>query len=538
MLFAGTAAPAQAQVYELTAGASSLYDARGGSVQLYGASYQARFAAGYVDHAIFGVHFKGFVRGVVLGVGDDSIPFPLPTDLFNSTYLVTRGVSIERVRKQSRALFLAGATSQRFALPFFSGARAETPAGLVFYERQLRPTIRVLSQNMISARQTSIQSLQWTPSVNTTVGAGGGIGNNGHYAAASLSMDRSWTTLRAGYTFAGQQFGRIPVPGTSGAESEKENLLLRLQRARRAQVTFTRQNLLTQVTARSTAAGTLRARVDGVSGSISAAGSLQFHSSYFDSVSTRGGAPAWHGRGFTAGATGHLSTYLGLQVDVFENHAGPQVTRFAVGSLRERFGSKLTLSQTVTRAAAGTTVSYGGEIRGNLISVGVGSQMVFVPFAAPGRGGFQQALQFSVMLRLPHDASLNVSTVVDALGQTKYTAYGSAYAYGSVPDPAAHPHAAAPNVRFERFVVTGRVIDAEGDGVAGAAVQIGSDTVFTDSEGTFSSAQRRQAACLVAVLIDQFMFDGAYEVVRAPATAVADVADKATPLTIVVRRVR
>jgi hypothetical protein len=530
-------APALAQVYEITAGASSVYDARGGSLELFGANYQARIDVGYLDRPLFGVHLQGAVHGLVVGVGDENIPFPLPTDLFNSTYLVARGVSVERKRNASRAYLFAGATSQRFVLPFFHAARAETPAALFFYERQLTPALKVLSQNMVSSRQTSIQTLQWAPAPNTTIAAGGGVGNNGHYAASSISIDRAWLALRAGYTFAGQRFGRVPVPGASGAESEKDNVLLRLQRRGRAQLSVSRQNLLTQIDAVSTAPASLRARVNGISGSASTFAGIQVHVSIFDSLSGRVGAPPSHGSGVTLGATASVRSVLTMQADGFESQTGQHITRVQTGTLRERLTSKLTLSQTVTRTPGGTTVSYGGEVRGNLISLAVGSQMVFVPFSVSGRAGFQQVLQVAARIRLPHDASLNLSTSVDALGRTKLTAYGTAYAYGTVLDPAAHAHAPVAHVKFEKYVVTGRVVDVDGKPIEGAAIHVGQDVVFTDSDGVFSSSQRRRQPAVVAALLDQFMFGGKYEVVTAPAKADPEVAAKAQPISIVLRRV-
>jgi len=80
---------AVAQVYEITAGASSLYDARGGSVRLYGANYQARVDAGYQDRPLFGVHLQGMVHGFLVGVGDENIPFPLPGHVATISILLT-----------------------------------------------------------------------------------------------------------------------------------------------------------------------------------------------------------------------------------------------------------------------------------------------------------------------------------------------------------------------------------------------------------------------------------------------------------------
>jgi hypothetical protein len=67
---------------------------------------------------------------------------------------------------------------------------------------------------------------------------------------------------------------------------------------------------------------------------------------------------------------------------------------------------------------------------------------------------------------------------------------------------------------------------------------VGEDVVFTDSDGAFSSSQRRRQPAAVSVLLDQFMFDGKYEVLSAPAKADADVAATAKPISIVLRRVQ
>ena len=78
----------------------------------------------------------------------------------------------------------------------------------------------------------------------------------------------------------------------------------------------------------------------------------------------------------------------------------------------------------------------------------------------------------------------------------------------------------------------------DGKPVEGAAIRVGGDVVFTDSDGAFSSAQRRSQPVVVAVLLDQLMFDGNYEVVTAPAKAAPQIAPKAQPIAIVLRRVQ
>jgi hypothetical protein len=262
----GGAPAAWAQVYEVTAGASNLYGAQGGSLRLFASNYQARLDAGYVGgQPRFGFNVQGLFRGTMWGAGDQNIAFALPTDLFNTAHLVGRGLSAERKSSHSRAFVFAGATSKRFVLPFFDAGEADTPAAMLFYERQLRPSLRLLSQNMMSSRQTSIETLQWKPGETLVLAVGAGIGSNQPYAASSLKLDRHWISLRTSYTRAGRAFGRIPVTGSAGVESDRENIQINLRPVQKAQFRVSHQNLLTQSAAsRAGATASVRARVNGL----------------------------------------------------------------------------------------------------------------------------------------------------------------------------------------------------------------------------------------------------------------------------------
>ena len=532
------ATPAQAQVYQFSAGTSTLPVARGGSMQVFGSNYQGRFDVGYLDRPTLGVQFQGLFRGRIWGAGDQNIAFGLSTDPFNTAYLFARGVSVERTSKTSRLLLFAGATSRRFVLPFFSGASADTPAAIAFYERQIRPALRLMSQNMVSSRQTSIQTLQWKPAAGTVVAIGGGVGSNRHYAASSLTLDRPWLSLRTGYTVAGREFGRVPIASAPGVEGERENVLVRLHSAQRLQVSFSRQNLVMQSSLSRALPGSLvRARVNGVAAGAAVSGALQLRGSYFESTSDSRGVVR-RSQGTTMGATGRIGSLLEAQLDVFENRNEGLRNRFAVATIRERINRRFMFSQTVTRTIGGTTVSYGGQISSNLVSVGAESQVVFLPFAPSQRGGFRQSLQLTVRLRLPHDTSFNLNTYLNALGEVRYTAYGTGYAYGTALDPAGRPPSASARVRMSKYLVKGRVVDTNGGPVQGAALRIGEDVVFSDSDGNFTSRQSSTRQYPVSVLVDQFMFDGVYEPVSAPAAATAAVESRAQTFEVVLRRVR
>ena len=521
----------------MTAGGSNLYGAQGGSLQLFGSNYQARLDAGYLDHPRFGYDIQWRSPGTTWNLGDQNIAFALPTDLFNTAYLFGRGLSAERKTGNSRVFVFTGATSKRFVLPFLDAAQADRPASILFYERQVRPSLKFASQSMMASRQTSIETLQWTPAEALLLAAGAGIGSNQRYAASSLRFDRRWIALRAGYTRAGRAFERTPVAGAAGVESDRENILLNLHPVQSLQLSVSRQNLLMQSGVSHTgASASLRARVNGLSAAVAGPAGFQLHASYFDSLSIESGQRR---QGTTLGVMSRIGSRLDVTADLFQSRAaGYAASRFGVASLREKLTGRLTFSQTITHNTGGTTVSYGGQLSSNLVTVGLESQIVFLPFAPSGHSGFQQAMQVSVRLRLPRDANFNLSSSIDQLGATRYTAYATAYAYGDALDPGAHPHPVGAKVHLAKYVVRGRVVDAEGHGVFGASIRVGRDIVFTDSEGNFSSRQTQQKPYPLAVLLDEFMFAGVYELVSSPTVAGADIEEKAQAIAIVLRHLR
>jgi hypothetical protein len=70
-------------------------------------------------------------------------------------------------------------------------------------------------------------------------------------------------------------------------------------------------------------------------------------------------------------------------------------------------------------------------------------------------------------------------------------------------------------------VIRGEVKVETGQGVEGAAVEIGEEVVFTNSRGEFFLRVGRPARQPVKVLTAEFLLPGQWEVVRAPAEVVA-----------------
>jgi hypothetical protein len=81
------------------------------------------------------------------------------------------------------------------------------------------------------------------------------------------------------------------------------------------------------------------------------------------------------------------------------------------------------------------------------------------------------------------------------------------------------------------------VKDDQGVPVEGAALHIGRQVAYTDSEGHFMARFSKRATFLMSVAPEEFINNGIYEVVSAPTQAAADREETASELQVVVRRV-
>jgi len=236
--------PTAGQVFQLTGGSSSLMNAEGGSVEVHGASYTGRIDLGYLDGPSLGFFFSRPYKDSQLGAGDQQIPFLLPTDLFDrSFYFLGRGMSLTR-NVNGRLFVFAGTTSDGYSAPFLNIAHADTPAGAIFYERQLSPSVRFFSRNMISDRQTSIQALEWAARKDIKMALSAGVGNNQPYGATSFTMNRRWMTLDASYARSGDAFRRVLVSTPQLAENDRENIRLELKPFSNVRIVINRNNYL------------------------------------------------------------------------------------------------------------------------------------------------------------------------------------------------------------------------------------------------------------------------------------------------------
>ena len=160
---------------------------------------------------------------------------------------------------------------------------------------------------------------------------------------------------------------------------------------------------------------------------------------------------------------------------------------------------------------------------------------MFLPFAQAGPNQLKQVIVVCLHLQLPHGVQFDAATNVTPLGQLRYTAYASTYAYhGLGPDSPGTSFSGA----FFQNAVHGRVLDPRGEPIEGEALRIGAELAVTDSDGNFVVRMKKAGDLNLKVAFEEFNSPGNYVVVQAPATVRATREEPAQAYTIVLRRVR
>ena len=239
------------------------------------------------------------------------------------------------------------------------------------------------------------------------------------------------------------------------------------------------------------------------------------------------------------GTTAH-GTSLGLgrdfagrfQVNAYLYHSRfdhtPSITTF-VSTFREVISPRLSLLQVFTDTQDRTSVSYGGEFVSNPVVFGVDYQTIYSPFRTGDP--FHQVLLLHVRLQPFGSAQINAASYVAPDGSVKYTTYGNTMLYRGETGPDT-----SPNFKLPKYIVSGRVLDEDGQPVSGAALRIGDDLVFSNSEGEFFLRKKKNRPCAVEVALSEFLVPGGFAVVSSPAVVAPSLQESETPITITLRR--
>ena len=524
-LLALTAPAALAQVFEVQAGASSLYDATGGSVRMHAEGAEAWLGLAGVDPLRVGFGASTKVRGAGLSVGDAVVPFGLPTDaIHGGQMLVARGVGLGYEDRDVRVAAFGGATANATSYPYTFWAEGDRPVGLVFLESKVSNSVRLSSRSLYSDGMTTILALDYKPGLGYGAAVAGGTGADEGYAAASAWYERGLLTARGGYVIAGDGFRRVitPQPGASELIGPSLELGVRVRPDLRLGASHT-ETVQPDPGPRADRKGTVNqwlasGRVLGTS----------LGTAYFRSRSGDAGTD-----GVSVSFDRALPSLEWLRVNGSWLYSDPLTGapfRMLVGGFRETISPRLELVQLATHSGDNTTVSFGGTLTSSSFSVGAEYQTVYVPFNE--EKPFQQALMLTVRLQGPGGVKAEVGSYVDPTGHVRYTAQGSQFVYrGSSAAPK------VPEFGIPDNVVRGTVQDDLGSPISGAALRIGEELVFTDSQGAFFVRTKKARDYPLTILFEEFLSPSRYEGLFVPAQVTAQPEADATPISIVLRRI-
>jgi len=526
VLLLGLASLAPAQIFKVQGGTSTMVNANGGSVEFLSPDYQGTFGVGvFENHFGIGGTLRYPYHGYTIITGDDSIPFNLPTDLFDSShYFLTRGIGVSRASEDGNMLLMAGTTALGFGAGFFQIAHSQDPVGVFFMERRLDHHLRLFSRNILAAQKTSLQGLDWQPCKWLDASVTGGAGSDQLYAATGMEAKTRTFAVKASYVDTGSEFRRITISSPLSSEVNRGNVEAVYQPLRAFSISAEHHKLLEPLTPTAPlSAASVNELVTNFNVARMYFGSGLFSSQFNGKTTT--------GTNFYAGRP--IGSRLEVTCNYFESRPkNNSLTTILSGTVRETISRRFNLLQVVSRSNGQTTVSYGGELLTNRFKVGVDYQNVYLPFR-PDRP-FEQALTVNADLQVSGPFRLTGSTNVAPDGHLRYTFGASTFLYR---DRSLYGHAGETSYSFPKYLVQGIVRDTDGAPVAGASLRIGSELAYTDDSGHFEVRFRRNTPMQLRVAIDEFLTPGGFEVVQAPTAVQPDPERQPSMVLIVIRRI-
>ncbi len=515
--------PAVAQIIQIEGGGSTLFDAQGGAVTIQNENSRMVIGAGLVGGQFgYGVS-ASFRRGdYTFLVGDNPIPVNLPTDVFDNVhYFMARGAGVSTTKMGWHMLAFAGATAEGLSTPFFPASKTDAGAGVIYLDRSLTEKLHFYSVNIVSQKQTSIQGVDWKLRDWMTLAAAAGVGSNQPYAGTSLTIQKDRLWVRLGYVYEGDRFRRVTVQSPINSEVDRGNVLVVANPFRKLSVIAGHQQLLQPQ--QNPNLPFLRATVNQLQVSGEVAG-FQVGTGLFQSQQKQGsnlGQVAWASR--------KVSSWLETGAQYYRNESSHNSTSSTItGSFREILSPRLSILELVNHSRQ-TTVGFGGSFQSNLISIDVDYSTVYVPF---GNAQFKQALGFTVRFHPFGNVTLNAQSYLTSDGQTKYSVSGSTYIYRGLPfmsnpDPG--------RGHLDKYIVRGRVVDAEGNPVEGAAVKIDKNVLLTNSSGEFFLRTKRAGSYRLEVALEEFANAAPFELVSAPAEVHSAREENASTVSVVLK---
>jgi hypothetical protein len=526
LLLMSGAVSSSAQVFRVQGGESTLLNAQGGSVDFKAPNYDGTLGLGFYNgHFEFGAETRYLLHGYTVIAGDDSVPFTLPTDVFDSShYFSARGMGATRKYDDRSFYAFAGTTSTWLGTGFFNSATSDDPVGLFFYERKLNSQWKLFSRNIAARRQTSLQGLEWQPEKWLKTAFTGGIGSNDKYFASSMDAETQKLAFKSSYVITGEMFRRITIVSPSSSEVNKGNVQMLYRPDDHISITTGHENILEPLT---------------LGGPMQQASINQFSTDfhiehfYFGSglFSSTAEGRSSQGTNFYVGR--RFGKLLEANTNYFASKSqGGERQTILSGTVRENVSPRISLLQLISRTAGQTTFAFGGDFTSNRMLFRADYQNVYLPFRPDHP--FEQALALNVAFRVAGPFQITAASNVAPDGHLRYTFGASTYLYrlsGMV------LNSNSDSFSIAKYIVQGMVKDDQDGPVEGAALHIANQIAYTDSTGHFMVRFSKHGPFSISIAPEEFITTGMYAVVSAPSQVRAESEDSARDINIVVRRV-
>lgn len=535
------------QVFDLSAGASTLYGAGGASVAIHGANSETSIGVGLINHHV-GVGASSTTRalGGLLTAGQQQLSMELPTDIFGGGPILSGiGAGYHTAPGKGRMIsgFL-GMSSMESGTPLFqASSHLESPAAYVQLRQPITDSLTSVSTALFTTRTGSsvLESLSWMVSRPVLCAFTAGVGKGDPYAAASIVVKKRDLTLDASYVLAGDAFQRGADPDLAISEPTRENASAEYHLTRSFTLSALHRNYISPVTSGDngltdevTPASSIRSSLDEAAiqyhRSSTVLSFTMLHSRTRQLASGVSSEASTQNAGFSAGFTHRIRNLEWNENWYVASNNGGTPNAFLVSGITANLNPHLRLTEAVTNSASGPSFAHGGALITRFSSFEVDYQLLYL--ATRSDHPFQQAMVFDSKIQIIRDLWLQATSSVGPTGATLYTfRMGKQFAH------AASEVVPLASASFGDNIVRGRVVDQHGAPVEGASLRIDSTEVYTDSKGMFFFREKASRVHSLSVVLEDFMQMGTFSVMNAPNSVHSAPEQNAQPLTITVRRI-
>jgi hypothetical protein len=514
------------QLLQLSAGASTLFGAQGGSATLRTEHSTTVLEGGLVNHhAVAGGSTTLSAGPYRVTLGEQELHLDLSTDLFQEGHVFFgTGLGVQHPSPRNDLSFFLGETDQAESTPLFGFA---TPQQKAVFLRVSRTRRLCSVTSMFAYKQFALALQNLACNLHGLQLSGSiGLSHATPYAAGALRYQGPRLRLKAAYIATGTGFARPSSTLYPASEPTHQNVEATWSFSRHLQATAAQENFLVPATTGAAASTSHMAelglqwlrRTTALSATI-----------LRSSINARASTPSVSNLTTTATltqTTGRVQ-WTGMLLRSQSTSSTASTLILTQASLAINPHLRIVEGVGYTPGQTNITLSHGGVLQMRFSEIEVDHQLLYL--ANDPAQPLRQATLFHARIHLWRSYALEAASTLNPLGQILYT-FGVSGAISRTA-PTDQPPG---RIALGTHIVRAHVSDETGKPVDGAALLIGERRLYTDSHGEIAFHDNRSRTYTLAILTAEFLDGPCFRVVNAPAQLSTARVD--TVATIVVRR--